>query len=316
MSNELEKSIIKTLAFFDVFDYPLTNLEIFKWLYRPDKKYSLLQVEEALENSEFLKNEIASQEGFYSLKNREHLYLKRKQNNNLAERKFRRACILASIYRYVPFVRMIAICNTLAYSNAKETSDIDLFIIAKKNTIWLARFFTIFFVRVLGQRPEPDNKKDTFCLSFFIEEDSLNIRNTMLHKDDIYYPYWISQLMPLYDPDGLYQKFLVANDWYLQYLPNSYPNQFSKEVRADRKSKIVAKITQGIFKIPFLGDYLHSFLRELQIKIIDRNLKSLINVDTRIIVNEKMLKFYPNDNRELFFKRWQEKVHNILNLAR
>jgi hypothetical protein len=122
--------------------------------------------------------------------------------------------------------------------------------------------------------------------------------------------------MPLYDPDSLYKKFLEANDWYLQYLPNSYPNQFSKEVRADRKSKLVAKVTQGIFKIPLLGNYLHSFLRELQVKIIDRNLKSLINVDTRIIVNEKMLKFYPNDNRELFFKRWQEKVHNILNLNR
>ncbi|MDP2812520.1 MAG: hypothetical protein Q8O32_02405, partial [bacterium] len=73
-NSALEESIIKTLVFFDIFDYPLTNLELYKWLYRPDKQYSLLQIKLALEQSEFLKNELVSCEGFYSLKNREHLY--------------------------------------------------------------------------------------------------------------------------------------------------------------------------------------------------------------------------------------------------
>ena len=209
-------------------------------------------------------------------------------------------------------IKQIILFGSTARGTADSGSDIDLFIIAKKNTIWLARFFTILFVRSFGQRPEPDNKKDAFCLSFFIEEDSLNIRNTMLHKDDIYYPYWVAQLLPLYDPDGLYQKFLTANNWYKQYLPNSYPNKFSKVIKINRKAKFFGKIILGIFNSPFLGDQIYSFLRALQIKIIDRNLQALINVDTRIIVNEKMLKFYPNDNRELFFRRWQEKVHAII----
>lgn len=310
--NDLEKSIIKTLAFFDVFNYPLTLSEIWKWLYMPDKKYSLRDVKHALEESDFLKSEISSQEGFYSLEGRDNIYLRRKQNNNLAERKFRRARNIARIYRFIPYVRMIAVCNSLAYSNAGEESDIDLFIITKRKTIWLARFFTVLLIFTFGMRPKVENKKDSFCLSFFVDEDHLNIHATMMNSEDIYYPYWVSQLMPIYNPDGLYEKFLEANSWYKEYLPNAYANQFYKSVKERSYSKLVSGFFYGLFNIPYFKKAIYAFFRKFQLQIIDRNLKSLINVDTRIVINEGMLKFYPNDNRELFYKKWKYRVHNLL----
>ncbi|MBU1202502.1 hypothetical protein KKH39_00430 [Patescibacteria group bacterium] len=309
---DLEKSILKTLAFFDIFYYPLTLTEIWKWLYMPNKKYSISDVKKALETSQTLQQEIIRKEGFYSLVGRDSIYLRRKQNNNLAERKFRRAINIAKIYRFIPFVRMIAVCNSLAYSNASEDSDIDLFIIAKRKTIWLARFFTVLFVSIFRMRPKDENKRDAFCLSFFVDEDHLNIESTMINSEDIYYPYWVSQLMPIYNPDGLYEKFLEANQWYKNYLPNAYKNQFSKTVKERKYSKVVAKIFYGILRPPFFKRAIYAFIRTLQLRIIDRNLKSLINIDTKIVVNEGMLKFYPNDNRELFYKKWKQRVHNLL----
>ena len=124
----LEKSILKTLIFFDIFDYPLTATEIWKWLYRPGKKYSLSQVRQTLSDSQFLNKKIDSAEGFYGLQGRIHIFLRSKHNNNLAERKFAKAVRLAKLYRFIPFVRMIAIVNSLAYSNAKENSDIDFLV--------------------------------------------------------------------------------------------------------------------------------------------------------------------------------------------
>lgn len=72
MPNTLEQSIIKTLAFFDIFDYPLTLTEIWKWLYKPGKinneNPKLSDVKQALETSKFLQDKVSSVEGFYSLK--------------------------------------------------------------------------------------------------------------------------------------------------------------------------------------------------------------------------------------------------------
>lgn len=310
--NDLEKSILKTVSFFDVFSYPLTASEIWKWLYKPQQNYSLFDIKECLDKSSVLNDKLECREGFYSILGRESIHLKRKHNNNLAERKFRKVVYLARVYRFIPFVRMMAVCNSLGYSNAREKSDIDLFIIARRRTIWLARLFTILVVKILHMRPTEENKQDAFCLSFFIDENYLDIENSRMGSEDIYYPYWVSNLIPIYDPDGLYKKFLEANKWYKKYLPNAYPNQFSKEVHPTWLSKTFNHILYLIFYPPVLRRVTYNFYRKIQVKIIGRNLKALINIDTRVIVNERMLKFYSNDNRELFAKRWKDTVRELI----
>jgi len=310
--NDLDKSILKTLAFFDVFSYPLTAEEIFKWLYKPNNKYSLLNVKDTLKNSKDLKEKISLTEAFYSLKASEHTAYIRKKNNNIAERKFYKAIRLIKIYRLVPFVRMVAVCNTLAYSNAREGSDIDLFIITRRGKIWLARFFTILLVKFLGKRPNEEDHTDAFCLSFFIDEDHLNIEKINIHGKDIYTPYWVAQLMPIYDPDGLYGKFIKENKWYRKYLPNAYANQFSKQVVETKVCRVLEKVFTFVFSPPGLSHWFDPLYRRFQYAIIDHNLKSLVNVDTRVIVNERMLKFHDNDRREIFYKKWRERIYKIL----
>ena len=149
-------------------------------------------------------------------------------------------------------------------------------------------------------------------MSFFIDEGQLNIESSRMGDHDIYYPYWIANLIPVYNPDGLYENFLEANDWHKKYLPNSYPNKFSKEVKENKISKIFNKISLFVFNPPFFRRWTYNFYRSLQIRIIDKNLKSLINIDTRVIVNERMLKFYSNDNRELFAKQWKDRTRELI----
>lgn len=311
MLTDLEKSIIKTLAYFDVFNYPLTATEIWKWLYRPHSPATLSQVRQALNSSPELQDKISSVEGFYSLKGREHIYLLRKQNNNCAERKFAKVVRLVRLYRYLPFIKMIAVCNSLAYSNAREDSDIDFFVVATRNKIWLARFLAVLLVRVFGLRPSEEKQRDTFCFSFFVGEDHLNIHNIVLGQHDIYSPYWVQQLLPIYDPEGIYQNFLAANQWHKGYLPNSYANQFVHEVKATPLSRTIAKILAFIFDPPILSRGFYGLQRKFQTSIISRNLQEIVNVDTRVIVNERMLKFHANDRREFFYHQWRERVKQL-----
>ncbi len=308
----LNIAILKTIAFFDIFNYPLTATEIWKWLYKPNKAYSLVEVKEALASSQFLYGKLSAIEGFYCLHDRNNICYLRKKNNNLAERKFRKARRLVKIFRYIPYVRMVAICNSLAYSNARDDSDIDFFIIAKHGKIWLARFFTVLIVKLLRAQPKPDDHRDTFCLSFFIDEASLDIQAIGL-KHDIYYTYWLQQLMPIYDPDDLYNKFIDANQIRLECLPNAYYNIFSKEVRPTKVSPLVCGLVEFLTSPPVLNKWTDDFYRKVQSKIIDKNLKSIINIDTRVVVNDQMLKFHSNDRREEYYKAWKERIKNLLN---
>lgn len=309
--NSLEQSILKTLAFFDIFKYPLTETEIWKWLYRAPKEVVLSDIRSVLQNSDILKNKISQTEGFYCLKGSEHFYLLRKQNNNLAERKFARAIRLVKLYRLIPFVRMIAVCNTLAYSNARNESDIDFFVITKKDKIWLARFFALVFVQIFGLRPKENKSRDTFCFSFFIDESKLDISGVKMTKD-VYFPYWVGQLMPIYDPAGVYAKFLAANNWHQQYLPNAWANDFAKQVSETWWSKVICRLTEFIFSPPLFNRWTDDIYSYLQIKIIDKNLKALVNVDSRVIINESMLKFHQTDRREYFYHQWKERLNNLL----
>ncbi len=312
MLTDLEKSIIKTFAYFDIFNYPLTLSEVWKYLYCPQQTYTLLEVKQTLENSEFLQSRLVRIEGFYAIKGREHTYLLRKQNNNWADRKLAKAVKLARLYRYAPFIKMIAVCNSLAYSNAKHDSDIDLFVITTHGKIWVARFWAVFWVRLFGLRPDDNKRKDTFCFSFFVDEDHLNINNIRLGQHDIYLTYWLQQMLPIYDPEGFYQKLLTANHWYQKYVPNSYANQFVNEVKATRFSKIFSSILAFIFDPPILGKFLRTLYRRFQASIIDRNMQSMVNIDTRIIVNDFMLKFHANDRRDFFYNRWRENIRDLL----
>lgn len=312
MRSVIEQSILKTIAFFDVFNYPLTAEEIWKWLYRPGRKVSLLEVKDILDTSQYLQEKLVCTEAFYSLHGREYTYLIRKHHNNLAERKFNRALLLIRFYRYLPFIKMIAICNTLAYSNTSEDSDIDFFVIAQKDKIWVVRFLTIVCVHILGLRPTSKNSRDAFCFSFFISEQVLDIQNIMLHQNDIYTPYWVAQLLPVFERDQTYQNFFQSNTWIQKYLPNVFPNKFTKEVTPHFLSELVSKILAFIFSPIFFGKWFELLYRRIQTNIISRNLKEMINVDTRVIVNEYMLKFHSNDRREIFYKKWRERVHTLI----
>jgi hypothetical protein len=312
MPSDLEKSIIKTIAYFDVFNFPLTTLELWKWLYRPREKYTLQQVREILDTSSWLKGRLSLQEGFFSLKNRDNIYLLRKQNNNWAERKFQKTVRIVKIFSFLPFVKMVAVCNNLSYSNSREASDIDLFVVSKKNKIWLARFFCLLILKILDLRPKEEDRRDKFCLSFFIDENYLNMKSVMLGQHDVHFVYWFSQFLPIYDPEKLYEKLLVANSWQADYLPNFYASEFINKVEPALLSKSVAKIINFLVQPPVIANWLYNKARLFQVKIIGRNLLAMVNIDTRVIINEQMLKFHSNDRRDQYFHEWKDSVKKLL----
>ena len=114
---------------------------------------------------------------------------------------------------------MIAICNSLAFANSRDNSDIDFFIIGKKHRLWLTRLFAVAIIKFLNLRPKPNNTKNKICLSFFISEDFLNLEK-IAYPDDVHFQFWLNQIYPFYSRAEIYQKFSQANEWSKNKLPN------------------------------------------------------------------------------------------------
>src|SRR3989338_4541626 len=72
----------------------------------------------------------------------------------IAEEKWHKVHWLLSNMRMVPFIRAIALSGSMGRGAAATTSDIDLFVITKKNRIWTGRFFLTLFT-LLSWRLRP-----------------------------------------------------------------------------------------------------------------------------------------------------------------
>ncbi len=314
MNSELEKAILATLAYFDIFDYPLTLMEIFRYLYQPSavnyqSPDTFLDLQQVLHSNQNLKEAISQKNGFYFLKGREDLIKKRKERHDIAQPKWKIAQKAAKYLQLVPFIKMMTVCNTLAYDNAEEKSDIDFFIVVKSGRMWTARFIATLLMQFLGLRRYNRKIKDRICLSFYVTEDNLDLSN-MAIQDDIYLRYWITQVVPLYVRDDMDVEFAKANKWTKNYLPNFVLYQAGQKRKVlDNRFFIAVRTIREKMLRGRLGDAIEGWLRKIQRSKMDKNTRSLAQKSgTEVIISDKMLKFHEIDRREEFRKKFSEKL--------
>ena len=308
---ELKEAIVKTIAFFDMFDYPLTANEIWRNL---GLKSELVRVMEALEGITPLSPPLSggiieSENGFYFLSGRQELVAERQKRYSAADRKFKRASRLAKIYKFIPWVKLIAIGNLMGAHNLKPESDIDFFIITEKKRIWLARFFCVALAQVLGLRPKPGKTKNKVCLSFFVSQAAMDLSGLML-AEDVYFIYWLAGLAPIYDRGGVYEEFMEKNNWLKNELPNwpayaeasagKRPGFWSK--RRGDGGPGPSEFYRDLADMFFGG--LEPWFKKLQLKLLPEELRQLMNLDTRVVVNDKVIKSHSNDRREEYREKF------------
>ncbi len=203
---KIKEDILATLAYFDMFNYPLVSSEIYLFL---RNKYQPNDFDNALR--ELVANRLVFRFGiFYSLKN-DHANIERRRNGNKkADELIKVAERVGDILIKFPYVRGIAISGSLSKNFADDRSDIDLFIITSANRLWIARTLMHLFKKLTYLV----NKQDCFCMNYYIDERQLEIA-----EKNIYTAIEIVTLIPL-QGDTIIEKFYAANSWTHQHLPN------------------------------------------------------------------------------------------------
>jgi hypothetical protein len=204
--SDLKKNILATLAYFDLFNYPLTLDEVF--LYLP-AKCDTGDFEYALKCL-VIDRLIYHFDKFYTLKNDYFLISRRVKGNIKAAELIVTAKKVSNLLIRFPYVRGIAISGSLSKNFADDESDIDLFIITAKNKLWIARTLMHCFKKLTYLV----NRQDYFCMNYYVDEQELQI-----HEKNIYTAIEIATLIPVHG-DTVFEQFYIANSWSRNYLPN------------------------------------------------------------------------------------------------
>jgi hypothetical protein len=316
----LQRSIKMTLAYFDLVDFPLTKEELFIFLWEsPPLNYP--DFLNFLQDSDFCDGVFESQYGYYFLPGRGEIIEKRRHRLILSETKLKIARRAARLVSFVPFLKAIFVCNTVASEQANEDSDIDFFIITASRRIWIARLLVTFILQIFGLRRTKNKIKDKICLSFYITEDSLDLAKLRVVDDDIHFAFWINQMLPLFDPASYYSRFLQANNWIKQYLPNlpigqagrqgmdnpmppSYISQIPEGGVGALWKKFWEKAWQGSY-----GDLINNEAKKIQLsKMKFSGNKIERGEDKGVVITDGILKFHEKDTRMEYRQMWKNKI--------
>lgn len=244
----LEKDILKVLAYFDIFRHPVSSKEIRSFLASNPVESVFLKALEQL----CMDRHIYQRDGYYFLCNDHSLVLQRIENNKRAEGLLKTAYKISSFLFQFPFVRGIGISGSLSKNVADRDADIDFFVITSSNRLWIARTLMHLFKKltfIVG-------KEHWFCMNYYVDEEALQI-----NEKNIYTAIEVITLVPVCG-NGVLEQFYEANAWTHSFYPNY---SLSKESKKKAKSSFLKKSIEWFFNNS-LGERLDNYLMRLTSK--------------------------------------------------
>lgn len=202
----IQKELLKTILYFDVFSYPLKFDEIFSNTpITQTKEQVYVFLEELIQEGLIKKTD-----DFYLLANAAPNIIERRlKGNAFAEKMLPLAYSKSRKIARFPFMSGICISGGLSKNYYDERSDIDYFIITKPNRLWLCRTIFILFYKTLS----PERRKQ-YCLNYFISESDLKIED-----NNVFVATELAYLIPTVNHLS-YLDLLKKNIWYKNRFEN------------------------------------------------------------------------------------------------
>lgn len=197
----LENAVVETLAYSDVFDYPLTIDELHRYCVVSASR-------DEVEQCAAINKEVSLCDGYYFLTGRDEIVVLRKRREFASRKIYKRAMFYGRILGRLPFIRMAALTGSLAVRNCDESADYDYMLVAKAGRVWTARVFALLLNRVANLLGE------TLCPNLIVSENRLEWKSR-----DLYSAREIEQMVLIHG-EVVHLRLRVVNNWIQHYLPN------------------------------------------------------------------------------------------------
>lgn len=294
--NAVDEQILRTLLYYDIFNYPLKAEEVYRFL-------GAKSVDESVVNSRllYLKDQrVIYQFGnFFCLRDDDASIQRRIKGNLEAKKCLPIAEKKARLISSFPFVRGVLASGSLSKGYMDENSDLDFFIITAPKRLWIARTLLVLYKRLFLF-----NSHKYFCVNYFVDEEHLEIE-----EKNLFTATELATVIPLYGADQ-YHRLQQSNSWLKNFFPN-YIKRSTGNVPAFKqhfKKKILEKIFDGL-----LGDKLEKYFQHKTLsrwkRIYEKNYSA---TDFKVAFKTKT---YAAKNHDRNFQRkvmdvYEEKLKN------
>ncbi len=201
-----EYAVLQTLAYFEVFQYPLREEELLAFCAEPGATPELLT--EILQNL-LEQGRIYQFGAFFQLTNNASWASKRLEYNRRADAVLPRARRMAGFIAKFPFVRAVFVSGSLSKHCMRPESDVDFFIVTSPGRLWVARTALVLFKKIFLL-----NSHKYFCVNYFVDTEHLEVeeKNLFTATESV-------TLLPMWGVD-YYDDFCRANTWAWQRFPH------------------------------------------------------------------------------------------------
>lgn len=275
-------AIVSTLIYYDLFAFPPSSAELVRFAHRVGSDGHFSQSDLVAESAWW-----SSRDGYWFLKGREDLTVMRAQMTRASSFKLSKARKWARLLQIVPGVRFIGVTGSLSMESAVAEDDIDLLVVTARDRLWSTRALVLAALWACGVKRADDGHPehpDRVCANIFLQEDDLAIRDR-----NIFIAHEICQMLPLLGP-AVYRRFVQANRWVAEYLPQWEPPTAIWEDR--RPLRQVQRLGEVALGGP-VRRFLEQELMRRQIARIKQKHARGHNVGVRL--SSTQLRFHPRD---------------------
>lgn len=234
LNGRLERAALETLAYFDVFDYPVRLDELYRYLH--GIRTSRPELQDAL-HSLAASSQIEMHAGYHALAGRGTLIERYEAATRENARRLHLAIQDGRRLARLPFIRMVAVTGSVAMQNGGAAADFDYLVVTEPGRLWLGRLFAV----ALGRWSQRFGH--TLCPNIVLSEQALTWQNR-----DLYSAHELIQMIPV---SGLstYHRLLDLNSWTQLYLPNAHgaPNPLPED---DTWPQVLQALLEQILRTP------------------------------------------------------------------
>jgi hypothetical protein len=202
----VDQHIVKTLLYYDIFNYPLKAEEVYRFLgtNHTDETTIRNSLERLVEQ-----NHVFRFGELFSVQNDELLANRRRKGNAEAEKFLPLALEKAKVISRFPFVRAVMSSGSLSKGYMDEKSDLDFFIVTKPGRLWIARTLLVIYKRLFLF-----NSHKYFCVNYFVDYDHLEIE-----EKNLFTATELATALPLIGGE-YYHRLHEKNSWMRSFFPN------------------------------------------------------------------------------------------------
>ncbi len=290
--DQTDESILRTLCLFAAQDRAATLLDVRRYFIRTDSGQRLPEIIDLYNRLESgLGGAVVGSGGLYALRVAEASITQRTGRYAKALGLMRRAKRFASGLRHLPFVRAAAISGSSAQLNARENSDIDLFIIVEPGRMFLARLFVSGYFQILGLRRHGARVAGRFCLNHYVAGAAYLPGDHTIYTALLY-----SSLLPVFGARQVAEFWRANQDWindlFVQPdLPQSeaFPHTWASGSLLQRLLELLL--------LP-LASFIEFFAKKIQ---TDR-----IRQSEYVIISQSELAFHPDSKGQRILAKYRD----------